>query len=284
MRFHQAPAVYTTHVQLRTADLLRAVSFYQDILGFRILEQVPGMVKLSADGKTTLLTLVTPPDAVPKPERTTGLYHFALLLPNRSDLALFVNHLVEKGIRFGASNHLVSEAIYFDDPDGNGIEVYVDTDPSTWSWSDQEIAMDTIPLDFSNLLASAVPNQTWDGLPQSTIVGHIHLTVSELPEAKKFYTEGLGFDVVLRFRDSALFLSTAKYHHHIALNTWNGVGASRPPKNSAGLDFFTLSYPDQEMLNQALANLKALGVKIVLTDGQYAVEDPAGNGLRLTVS
>lgn len=284
MRYHDAPATYVKNVQLKTEDLERSIRFYKNSLGFQILEQDAHSAKFTADGKTELISLVQPANVIPKQNRTTGLYHFALLLPKRSDLALLVMHLQEQGIRFGASDHLVSEAVYFEDPDGNGIEIYADTDPSTWAWSTQGVSMDTKPLDFDDLLTSASEAmQRWNGMPPDTIIGHIHLHVSQLGESEVFYTQGLGFEVVSRFRGSALFLSTNKYHHHVALNTWHGVGAPRPPKNSAGLDFFTLVFPDEKSLQTVTANLEAIGIVVNNTDGKISVEDPAGDVIVLTV-
>lgn len=283
MRFHQPPAIYAGSLQLKTTDLARSVHFYRDVVGFQILEQGSNGAKLSADRKTPILSLIQPVDVMPRPSETTGLYHFALLLPDRSALARFVTHLANQGIRFGASHHLVSEAIYFSDPDGNGIEVYADTVPATWDWRESGVAMDTIPLDFDDLLQAAGPDkQVWKGLPQSTILGHIHLQVSHLPVAEAFYTAGLGFEVVARYRGSALFLSSAKYHHHIALNTWNGVGAPRPPKNSAGLDYFTIVFPDGQRLEEAAGRLGTLGAPVTKEGSQFMTEDPAGNAILLT--
>ena len=284
MSFHGSHATFVTSLQLKVENLTKSIQFYRDTLGFKILEQDERTAKLTADGKTTILTLVQPANVIPKQGRTTGLFHFALLLPDRSDLALLVIHLAKKDIKFGASDHLVSEAIYFDDPDGNGIEIYADTAPSTWQWTEKYVAMDTIPLDFDDLLASVSHlKDTWSGMPRPTIIGHIHLHVSELQAAETFYTKGLGFEIVSRFRDSAIFLSTDKYHHHIALNTWNGVGAPKPPRNSAGLDFFTLVFPNRERLEQAIADLEKIGATVGKANGKIAIEDPAGNAILLIV-
>lgn len=284
MGYHDKAATYVESIQLRTDNLERAVQFYRDILGFQILEQDKAGVKLTADGKTAIVSLVQPDDIVPKQHRTAGLYHFAILLPNRSDLARLIVHLVTQGVRFGASDHLVSEAIYFDDPDGNGIEIYADTDPITWKWKAEEVRMDTLPLDFEDLLGSIGEERpSWSKMPEETIIGHIHLHVSSLEAARRFYTEGLGFDVVSRLQDSALFLSTAKYHHHIAVNTWNGVGAPPAPKNSVGLDFFTVVFPDEQSLQKAITDLEKIGAQVEETDGTVSTADPAGNTIVLTV-
>ncbi|NLM53915.1 MAG: VOC family protein [Firmicutes bacterium] len=284
MTYHSPPAVYAAQLQLNTTDLKRSVEFYTDVVGFRVLWQDENNAELTADGKGAILSLFQPTHVIPKPGKTTGLYHFALRLPQRSDLANFAVHLVQDRIRFGAADHLVSEAIYFEDPDGNGIEVYVDTDPAAWKWDSQSVSMDTLPLDFDDLLRSkGSVDQPWTGLPEDTILGHIHLHVSSLREAERFYTAGLGFEVVMRFRDSALFLSTAKYHHHIAVNTWNGVGAPRPPKHSAGLDFFTLAIPSEDRLQEVTASLERIGASVKESPSGFAVEDPAGNTIVLAV-
>ncbi|HHT72960.1 MAG TPA: VOC family protein [Firmicutes bacterium] len=283
MQFHRPPAIYPASVQLKATDLKRSLEFYQEIVGFKVFEESSSHANLGADGKTAILSLVQPEDVVPKQGRTTGLYHFALRLPERSHLGLFVKHLAEKGIEFGAADHLVSEAIYFEDPDKNGIEVYVDTDPESWEWTNGDVNMDTLPLDLDSLLEEAEQSsQSWAGLPGSTIVGHIHLHVSNLVQAETFYAHGLGFEVVLRFRGSASFLSTEKYHHHVGVNIWNGVDAPRPPKHSAGLDHFTLVFPSQERLEQAVFDLSCIGAYVENVDGKHFVEDPSGNGIVLT--
>lgn len=283
MQFHNPPATFVRNLQIKTADLERAVQFYRDVVGFQVLEQNHGSARLSADGIHPILSLVQPAEAQPKQYKTTGLYHFALLLPQRSDLARFVAHLTKKNVSFGASHHLVSEAVYFYDPDDNGIEVYVDTDPTTWNWRENGVTMDTIPLDFDDLLSAAdLRKELWEGLPPQTIIGHIHLHVSHLLKAEIFYTRGLGFEVVARYRDSALFLSTDKYHHHIALNTWNGVGAPRPSANSVGLDYFTLAFPNPDRLKKCTADLEALGIEVLEVGTDFRVQDPAGNAILLT--
>lgn len=281
MKYHNPPAVYVSNLQLKTENLERALNFYRNILGFQIIEQTQTAAKLAADGNTVLISLLQPADIQPKQRKTTGLYHFALLLPTRSDLALFVTHLANNDIRFGAADHLVSEAIYFDDPDGNGIEVYADTDPDTWNWNQGQVNMDTIPLDFEDLLSSTNHTKEPWRLPESTIIGHIHLHVSELTKAANFYTKGLGFKKVAQISDSAVFMSTNNYHHHIACNVWNGVGAPQPKENSAGMDYFTLVYPDEVSLEKTLTNLKTQAVVINQSDDCFLVEDPAGNQIRL---
>lgn len=280
--FHQAPSTYVGRVNLKVRDLDRALRFYREVIGFQVLAQTGNIATLTADGKTALLALERPDDVVPKREGTTGLYHFALLLPTRTDLARIVMHFARIGLRFGHSDHQVSEALYLSDPDGNGIEIYRDRDPSEWTWRSGEVEMAVDPLDFRDLLTAA-DDRPWDGLPAGTLMGHIHLHVSELGPAERFYADGLGFRVVNRFGAQALFLSTGGYHHHIGLNTWNGVGAPRPAGNSVGLRSFTLVYPDEAARERAVANLRIQGVDVAEEDGAYAATDPSGNRVLLAI-
>src|SRR5690606_11741669 len=153
------------------------------------------------------LTIEQPEGAMPKQGRTTGLYHFALLLPSRKDLGKMLKHLIETGYPLqGASDHLVSEAVYLGDPDGNGIEIYADRPASAWTWHGDEVAMTTIAMDWAGVVAEA-GDEPWTGLPAGTIMGHIHLHVSDLRSSEKFYTEGLGLEVVNRYGGMALFIS-----------------------------------------------------------------------------
>ncbi|NEU32214.1 VOC family protein [bacterium LRH843] len=282
MNFHQEPIMFVGQVNLKVQNLERAIEFYQKIIGFKVLEQTERKADLTADGKTVLLSIEQPDNVLPKQGRTTGLYHFAILLPKRSDLAEIVQHFVEVGMRLGSADHLVSEALYLSDPDGNGIEIYVDRDPSEWDWNNGEVAMTTDPLNFPDLL-SGVKEQSWKGLPADTVMGHIHLHVSELKKTEEFYTKGLGFEVVNRFGPQALFISDGKYHHHIGLNTWNGIGAPAPSPQSVGLESFTLILPSEEKRNEIIAQLKDIGASFTDEKGSVIATDPSGNRIQLRV-
>ena len=183
MGFHSKPTTYVNHVRIKVADLDRSLKFYQEIIGFDILERNISTAKLTADGESSILSLEQPENVVPKQGRTTGLYHFAILLPKKEDLASIVAHLVEHNIRFGSSDHLVSEALYLHDPDGNQMEIYIDRDPTQWSWSGDEVRMTVDPLDFDRLLQNHTPDNKWTRLPKETLMGHIHLHVSELEKS-----------------------------------------------------------------------------------------------------
>ena len=282
MNFHRAPHVYVEEVALKVQDLERALQYYQTVIGLKVLERKGNAASLTADGKRALINIEQPEDVVPMRRGTTGLYHFALLLPSRADLARILRHFAELRVGLGSSDHLVSEALYLSDPDGNGIEIYRDRPPSEWNWHGGEVEMAVDPLNFRDLLASIEELPPWDGIPAETVMGHIHLHVSHLREAEQFYVNGLGFEVVNRFGPHALFISTGKYHHHIGLNTWNGVGAPRPPENSAGLKWFSIRYPGAAARDQAAEHLLAMGVNVAERGGALETEDPSGNRILLT--
>jgi catechol 2,3-dioxygenase len=281
--FHRKPNVYVSQVNLRVEDLQRSLKFYQDIIGFQILTQTPTKAELTADGKTTLLTIEQPEMVFARQPRTTGLYHYALLLPNRSELGKVLTHFLQVGYPLqGGSDHLVSEALYLADPDGNGIEIYIDRPAVTWDWNNGEVLMATDPIDAEGLLAEG-KGEPWSHLPPETVMGHIHLHVAEFEKVKEFYCNGLGFEVVCRYGNQALFISTGGYHHHIGLNTWNGMGAPKPQANSVGLIQYSLVFPSDEERSNAKERLVKLGYKVVNDERAFSTEDPSGNAIRLEI-
>ncbi len=283
MSFHKKPATFVENVHLKVENLDRSLKFYQTILGFDILERTSESAKLTTDGETSILSLEQPSDVIPKQGRTSGLYHFAILLPSKTDLANFVVHLAQNQIPIGSSDHQVSLALYFNDPDGNGIEVYCDRDAAEWTWQGDQVVMTVDPLDFDDLLKHATSTTAWQGMPKDTVMGHIHLHVSEIKSAEEFYVKGLGFKVVTRYGGQAIFLSTADYHHHIGVNVWNGVGAPTPPENSVGLSSYTLNYPDEGARQEAINRLKELGAQVKESSNQWVTKDPSGNRIILAV-
>jgi catechol 2,3-dioxygenase len=283
MEFHRKPHIYVSQVDLKVEDLERSLSFYQDMIGFKILNKTNEKAILSADGIKPLLSIEQPKDVKPKQPRTTGLYHYALLLPNRAELGKVIQHMINSSYPIqGASDHLVSEALYLADPDGNGIEIYADRPSSTWKWENEEVIMTTDRLDIEGLIQEA-NGEKWEGLPKATIMGHIHLHVSELQETYEFYCKGLGFNLVNRFGNQALFISTGGYHHHIGLNTWNGVGAPPPSNESVGLKRFTLVFPNEESRTNIIRQLSDIGTVFYEEDGLVLTKDPSGNCLSLTI-
>lgn len=280
MNFHKAPHTYTGEVHLNVLDLNRSIQFYKEVIGFKVLDASSNKAVLTADGKTPLLIIEQPENVLPKEPKKTGLYHFALLLPTRADLGMVIEHLVDNRVALGAADHLVSEALYLADPDGNGIEIYIDRDPNVWQWTDGKVAMSTDQLDGDSIVAESA-GQKWDGLPAGTIMGHVHLHVANLPHAEKFY-HALGFEVVSNY-PQALFMANGKYHHHIGLNTWNGEGAEKPSDGSVGLQSYALIYPTVSILNEAIVKVEALEVQVESKGYSYIVEDPAGNRIVLRV-
>ncbi|MCA9725413.1 MAG: VOC family protein, partial [Kurthia sp.] len=221
--FHQKPNLFIQNVTLKVSNLSRSIDFYTEIIGFRVLQQEEGRVTLTADGQHALITLVEVPNAQ-FVRGATGLYHFALLLPSRKDLGNLIQHFIQKNVQIGAGDHDVSEALYLSDPDGNGIEMYIDRPADTWKWdSNGQVYMTTDPVQFQSVLREA--DGTWSGLPIDTVMGHIHLSVRNLQESEDFYTSLLDYAVVSRYGGQALFISTGGYHHHIGLNTWHSEGA-----------------------------------------------------------
>lgn len=283
MAFHEKPTTYVSHVTLKVSDLTRALKFYQTVIGFKVLTESASTIELTADGKTPLVTLIQPDGVTPKNEQTTGMYHFALLLPTKKDLADVIVHLSRHHIELGAADHLVSEAIYFSDPDGNEIEMYVDRDPDEWTWNSGQVKMATDPLDVEALMDHRVEMSEWQGLPKETIMGHIHLYVGDLNQTKTFYVDGLGLDIATTFGTRALFLSSGHYHHHVGVNTWKGEGLPAEPETSAGMFAFTMVYKDQLTLAAVIERLKNQGATIEATDQHLYVKDPSGIRIELTV-
>ncbi|MDW8319217.1 MAG: VOC family protein [Anaerolineae bacterium] len=279
----------TTHigsVALTVADLPRSLRFYTEVLGFQVQAESDFTASLAAAGTPALVELTARPAARPKPARSTGLYHFAVLVPTRQDLACVLRRLVQADWPLqGVADHGVSEALYLADPDGNGVEVYADRPRDTWPVRSGRLQMFTEPLDLGDLLKELDRDRRpWPGLPQGTCIGHVHLHVADLAEAERFYCGALGFDLMQRYGPSALFVSAGGYHHHVGLNTWAGVGAPPPPADAAGLRHFTVVLPDEAALAAVLRRLEAAGRPAEPgADGWY-VADPSANRVRLAMA
>lgn len=240
-------------VTLVVADLARSRAFYEGVLGLNEIEAgafgIDGSVRVK---------LVEEPGARPDDPRTTGLFHFALLVPDRPALGRFLKHVARLGFAIdGAADHWVSEAVYLHDPDGHGIEVYRDRDPSEWTWDGDQVRMASDPLDFDGIIASA-DDRAWLTSANGTRMGHVHLRVADLNATEAFYIDRLGFDLVCRF-PGALFVSVDRYHHHLGLNTWRSRGGVQAEPGTARLIDVEFSLPP----NQSVAHLR----------------DPAGIGL-----
>ena len=282
-KFFDKPTIYVGEVNINVTNLERSLDFYRDFLGFKVLEQTGEQAVLTADGENPLLTIVQPANVMPKQERTTGLYHFAILLPKRADLAALLQHIVEKSggnMRLGASDHYVSEALYFDDPDGNGIEIAVDRDSANWEWTGSQVSMGTVALDAEGLLRDM--KGPWQGMPEETVMGHIHLHVADIEKSRSFYVNGVGYDIVTEF-PGALFSSHNGYHHHIGMNTWNGENAPQPSPSSVGLNWYSLVFPDKAKREETLKRLRGMNAKITKIKSDFLVEDPSGIKIRFVI-
>lgn len=282
MNFHKKPVTYVGEVGLKVIDIEKMKKFYQEIIGLSLISEEQNKVELGVGGKV-LLKLEAMEGTMPKQDRYAGLYHFAILLPTREDLGKILVHLHQQGIQLGSSDHLVSEALYLSDPEGNGVEIYRDREPEQWSWSNAEVLMAVDPIDAQGLVEAARnSSEPWTAMPDDTVVGHIHLHVSDLAKAREFYREGLGFEVVASMGDQALFLADQKYHHHIGMNVWNGTGIPALPEKEAGLHYYTLIM-EEDKRNEAAKKIRSLDMEITEHDSYWEVKDPSGNAIRLFV-
>jgi catechol 2,3-dioxygenase len=269
-------------VHLTVSDLDRSVRFYQR-LGFtlRLLE---GRTAHFGAGSSDLIVLAERRSA-PRPSGTTGLYHVAILVPSRADLARALARLIETDIPLeGAADHGVSEALYLADPDGNGLEIYRDRPRTEWPIADGRLHMGTRPIDFDGLRGAMAAGLVASGLEEGTTVGHVHLHVSRLDDAERFYVGLLGFDLMQRYGPGALFVSAGGYHHHVGLNTWAGVGAPPPPDGAIGLRHFVLRLPDAGALDAVVGRLHAARVPVDPSEDGVLVRDPSANAILLTAA
>jgi catechol 2,3-dioxygenase len=275
-------------VRLRVRDLDALTAFYERVIGLRTLSHDDGVVRLGADGGPAFVELAAAPSAPPRPARSTGLFHQAILVPTRADLARALRRVIGAGWRLtGASDHLVSEALYLDDPEGNGIELYRDRPREEWRRErNGELAMATLPLDLEGVLGELGPDEPGDpgAMPAGTHMGHVHLQVSSLEPTERFYAGALGLDVTVRTYPGALFLSAGGYHHHIGANTWQSSGAPPPPEGALGLERYELVLPDREERDRVAARLEEAGAEVVRLDAGVQATDPSGNRVLLTAA
>jgi len=228
-------------VSLTVSNLERSLQFYREVLGFIETKRQDPVSYLAPPGGRVLIELHERKDAIAKPRRSAGLFHFAILVPSRAALGRSLRRLTDQRWPIsGAADHLVSEALCLDDPDGLGIEIYRDRPRDTWRVVDGEMAMATDPLDLQSIYEEPGAETPWNGLEAGTIMGHVHLHVPHLDSAEAFYCGRIGFEPIVRRYPGALFVSAGGYHHHLGLNTWSGVGAPPPPEHAAGLRAFTI--------------------------------------------
>jgi len=274
----------TTHlgrVRLQVANLDRSLDFYERVLGMRVIRRDTDSVSLGAhDDDREIVHLRQLKGVRPVPRRgLLGLYHFAILLPDRASLGRFVAHLTELEVHVGMSDHFVSEAVYLSDPDGLGIEVYADRPRDAWRYDERQLYMTTNPLDVEDLVKAA-SGQRWTGMPAGTVLGHVHLYVDDIEKAEAFYHEALGFDKVVWSYPGALFMSAGGYHHHLGTNTW-ARGASPASDADARLLEWEIVVPTKKNAEEAASHVKSAGYPVREENGEWILTDPWGTSLRL---
>ncbi|MBU9672424.1 VOC family protein [Planococcus sp. CP5-4] len=279
MNFHQKPVHYVESLALKVLDLKGMSRFYMEVLGFETIEEKENETVLGVGGEE-ILTLQSAPEFKAKAGRFAGLYHFAVLLPDRKELGKILLHLHEQQIPIGSSDHQVSEALYLSDPEGNGIEIYRDREPGEWEWRGDQVHMTVDPLDVQEV-AQASNSEKWGGMPAGTVLGHIHLHVSDLQAAHDFYTGALGFGLVANLGNQALFVSDGNYHHHIGLNIWNGTGIPALPDETAGLAHYVIRVADEQAQQDMRDRLQAYGAELRMDGGALETADPSGNRIRI---
>ena len=278
-----APETTVGAVHLTVSDLARSLDYYRSAIGLRVLDEGAGRASLGTDGRE-LLALVEERSAEPS-TAYTGLYHFALVVPERADLAAWLAHAARDRVPMGGlSDHFVSEALYLSDPDGHGIEIYCDRPREIWAGK-VGTTLTTMPLDVDDLLGvlDDPATEPFDGLPAGTAMGHVHLKVSSIPETIEFYRDVLGLDLTAQLGDQAAFLSAGGYHHHVGANTWESAGAPPPPPGAAALRHATVVLPDEPARAGVVAAVEAAGLPVDDHEGEPLVRDPSGNALVLEV-
>jgi len=254
--------VSVSKVGLKARDADALARYYQDVIGLAELSRTNGHIVLGA-GQRPLLEIEEDRSAEPDNPRSAGLFHTAFLMPSREDLARWVRHTIEKRTPIaGASDHLVSEALYLNDPEGNGIEIYADRPREQWPMKGSEVKMATIPLDIEALLGTISEEDNWKGAPDGSVVGHVHLRVGDPKKAEDWWNSEMGFDTMARYGDAAVFLSSGGYHHHIGANSWRSAGAGRRDPRRTGLAWVELQ--DQT------------------ATGDKMFEDPWGTGIKVS--
>ena len=266
-------------VRLKVRDLDTVSTFYQSVLGLSPIEIGEGRVTLGI-GTAPLLHLVGDPALLPLDTRQAGLFHTAFLLPSRSDLARWLTHAMAARVPLqGASDHIVSEALYLADPEGNGIEVYADRPVARWQGPNGKIRMSTDPLDAQDLLQSAAGTE-WAGFPEAGSIGHVHLQVGDTEAADRFYRDVLGFEIAERY-PGASFYGSGGYHHQLAGNVWNSRRAGLRPDGIAGLEAVEIIVRDAADLASIAARAERVGIERLEDTGGMTLHDPWGTAITL---
>jgi catechol 2,3-dioxygenase len=275
-------------VDLRVQDVDRSLVFYRDVVGLEVVESSPTSASLRSAGGPVMLTLTSNGVAGPAERRATGLFHVAIRFPDRASLGDALARVVAAGLELGASDHGVSEALYVDDPDGNGVELYFDRPVEEWPEPVDGglVGMVTAPLDLQGLFEAGRANDAVGGpAATGTDVGHVHLQVGELERTVKFYVEELGLDLTQRFGGQAGFFSSNGYHHHLGANTWNSRGSSPARADHAGLDRIVFLVADSDLLERVRLRLGEYGHAVGGAEGSnVVVADPDGIELHFVLA
>ncbi len=250
--------------ELKVKDLKRSLNFYSHLIGFKIINQTESTAELSASGKLPyILKLAEDRTAVYRHKGTTGLFHIAIRLPNRKELARVFLRLFKERVKFqGFSDHLVSEALYLADPDENGVELYADRPKDEWQYNMGQIVMDTLPLNLNVITDELDDRNVWNGIHPDTDLGHIHLNVSDLNKAQKFYSLILGMNVTNSVYNGAMFFSAGGYHHHVGTNVWSSRNGSPAPENTMGLLSYSIKIPDADYISEIQSRAAEAGLVI----------------------
>lgn len=273
-------------VHLAVRDFKTSLPFYQDVLGFQVHRNEKGTAYLGAGSPTGVgsddILILTEKPGAKIPRKATGLYHFAILVPSRFELARSLRRLGESDIQLGFGDHIVSEAIYLSDPDGNGIEIYRDRPRSDWYDKSGNFQMGTLPVDVEGVLGELV-NETneWKGLHRDTVLGHMHLKAANAGRDAAFYRDVIGLDEMANM-GSAAFLSAGGYHHHLGMNMWESANAAPPPPDSVGLQSYTINLPNAEELSKVAHRVRQAGFPLQETETGLLVRDPSQNAAVLT--
>lgn len=280
---HRRP-MFIDRAGLRVSKLEGMILFYQQVVGLEIVSRTEQGAVLGIGG-TGLLELARDPGGTPAPANVAGLYHLAFEMPTRRDLARWIVHAATNHFQVsGLADHRVTESVYLNDPEGNGIEIYASRPEAQWQWKDGQVAMGVFDLDLDPLLKLVDRSKDdYTVAPTAMRIGHIHLRVGELAAAERFYSELIGFDVTRR-APGVVFTSSGKYHHHVAVNIWESPGAGQRSETELGLSWFSVAIADRLVLDDRKARLRKAGVPFKTITGGIEVEDPWGTRVRLVAT
>lgn len=279
MNYHTKEIPHFYHVSLNVSDLSKMQDFYTSMIGLKVLNQDKDKVVLGVK-KNPLLTL----NKVTSLKRNKGLYHFALLLSKRSYLADILQHLLNNNVNItGASDHVISEAIYLNDPEGNGIEIAVDRDKSYWPYKNNQldILYRNGPLDIKSLL-SEKNKQTFSSLSDDTLLGHVHLHVHDVKKTGQFFTKIFNIDTTIDIQPSAMFFSFNGYHHHLAINTWTNYNPEEENEENLGLRSLYFYCPNQHTFDTLKMKSDQQPSFVISDDDLLIIKDPANHQIIIT--